>query len=628
MIRILDPYVAAQIAAGEVITRPASVIKELLENALDAEAQRISVSISGGGIHEMIIQDDGGGIPADEIELAFERHATSKLQEAEDLYAIQTLGFRGEALPSIAAVAQVTCTSRTADAALGVELRIAGGQIQARSSLGCPPGTTFVVRNLFYNLPVRREFLRSAAAETAAVTQVVTNYALAYPQVRFTLTIDGRQKFQTPGGVRLRDVVLAVYGVDIARQMLPVEVADPGDLTAIRVAGLISPPTLSRGSREAIHLTINRRWVQPRGVVAAMIDDAYHTMLMKGRFPVAVLALDVHPAAVDVNVHPTKAEVTFRDPERVRGFVTQTLQQVLRHAVVVQGWDGAPPPDAPDLETPLRPMPPAMAPDTPVPTLPLPRPPVPRDPGPRVANELPPRPIEPGLPLPPVRPAERVPPPPPPVIREQQTTLDPPPAPRPTAAPGLPPLRALAQLSRTYVLAEGPEGALFLIDQHAAHERITYERLMQQHAAAAVDSQALLLPAMVQVPVVARETLLRMADELATWGFELDDFGGSLRVRSIPATVSPEQIQAALLEIADALLGSGGSTPANWRERMLTTLSCHTSVRAGQTLSLTEQQALIETLAACQSPRTCPHGRPTVISMTINQIARQFGRLG
>src|SRR5689334_17949367 len=328
-IRVLEPSVAAQIAAGEVVERPASVAKELIENALDAGASRISVEVRGGGLHELKIQDDGCGIPADQVELAFERHATSKLRAADDLWAIATLGFRGEAMPSIASVAQVICVTRSANEELGTELRVAGSEIQSRSLRGCSPGTTISIRNLFYNAPVRREFLRSEATEASAITAVVTQYALAYPEVRFSMLLEGRLAMQTSGRGDTREALIDLYGLDVARQLLPVEAAQGEDRSQVRVAGLVSPPGLTRSSRGYIRMFVNRRAIQPRGALALVVEQAYHTLMMKGRHPIAVLDIRVHPATVDVNVHPTKSEVKFRDSSHVLSVIGRAVRDAL-----------------------------------------------------------------------------------------------------------------------------------------------------------------------------------------------------------------------------------------------------------------------------------------------------------
>lgn len=351
-IQILSPTVAAQIAAGEVVERPASVVKELLDNALDAGATRITVEARGGGIREVRVQDDGSGIAADEVELAFERHATSKLAHASDLWALQTLGFRGEALPSIASVAQIICVTRTATEEVGTELRIAGGTIQERLPRGCSPGTSITVRNLFYNTPVRREYLRSESTEMVAITQVVQHTALANPHVRFTLLLDGRLALQTNGSGDLRDVVVDIYGLETARQLLPVHAEYGAEIDAVQVRGLISPPSVTRSARTAMHLIVNQRVVQARGALAAVVSEAYHTMLMKGRHPIVVLAVDVHPAAVDVNIHPTKAEVKFRNPQRVLSVIGRAVRDALVEGTGVAPWSDAA--NAGELPRPLR----------------------------------------------------------------------------------------------------------------------------------------------------------------------------------------------------------------------------------------------------------------------------------
>jgi len=607
-IRLLDATVAAQIAAGEVVERPASVVKELVENALDAGARRISVEARGGGLREIKVLDDGCGIPAAEVELAFERHATSKLGSAEDLWRITTLGFRGEALPSIASVAQVICVTRAAHEELGTELRIAGGELQARQPRGCSPGTSISVRNLFYNTPVRREYLRSEATELSAISAVVQQYALAYPEVRFSLLLEGRLALQTSGDGDLRTVVVELYGLDVARQLLPVESSAGEDEQAVRVTGLVSPPGLTRGSRGYLHLFVNRRALQPRGALAAVVEEAYHTLLMKGRHPLAVLDIRVHPLAVDVNVHPTKSEVKFRYAPRVFGVVGRAVREALVAGAAVPTWSGeegalqrrfevrqagAPAPrdaaasawgagDAAwDRERSRWDVGAPAAPGQVV----LPR-------------EAPPLPVAPG--------------------RSEA-------APEAAPATSLPPLRVVGQVGLTYIVAEAPEG-MYLIDQHAAHERITYERLMAQHARGAVESQGMLLPQAVPMAPAAAALLLGNAAQLAAWGFALDPWGDGVLVRAAPVTLPLEELPGALHELADRLAGQGGSTPLDWREAVLITLSCHTSVRAGQPLTLEEMRQLLHQLEQCVSPRTCPHGRPTMILMTPAQIERQFGR--
>ncbi len=635
-IQVLAPAVAAQIAAGEVVERPASVVKELLENALDAGARRIAVEARGGGLREIKVQDDGSGIAAAEVELAFERHATSKLRTAADLWSIGTLGFRGEALPSITSVAQVVCITRTADEEVGTELRVAGGELQGRTPRGCSPGTSISVRNLFYNTPVRREYLRSDATEMSAISTVVQQYALAYPEVRFTLLLDGRLALQTSGDGDLRSVLIELYGIDVARQLLPLDMQYGEGAQEVRLTGMISPPGLTRGSRNYVHLFVNRRAVQPRGSLASVVTEAYHTLLMKGRYPLVVLDIRVDPGAVDVNVHPTKSEVRFQYQPRVHNAVGRAIRAALLEGAGVQPWNEA----ASELESAqrrfeLRPGGQIESPRD------AERNPVWRvgagawdtqhsrwDAGrgystldqPDHALELD---AEHSTTTPETSDTEQA-----QAVEVDGRRVSPPASLPRVASSTLPPLRVIGQVGLTYVVAESPEG-MYLIDQHAAHERITYERLMAQHSMGTVESQGLLLPQTVTLPPAAATLLLDHADALAEWGFVLEAWGeGMLRLRATPATLPLEDVQAALLEIADYLAGQGGTAPTDWREQMLITLACHTSVRAGQSLALQEMRELLQQLERCISPRTCPHGRPTMILLTPGQLERQFGRLG
>ena len=612
-IRVLEATVAAQIAAGEVVERPASVAKELIENALDAGARRIDIEVRGGGVRELKISDDGCGIRADEIETAFERHATSKLREADDLWSLVTLGFRGEALPSIASVSQLTCVSRAEGEELGTELRIAGGELQARTPRGCSRGTTFTIRNLFYNVPVRRDFLRSEATEATAISAIVSQYALAYPEVRFTLLLDGRLALRTNGTGDLRESLIDMYGLEVARQLLPVDAAHGEGTAVVAVRGMISPPGTTRGSRGYLHVFVNRRAIQPRGQIAFVIEEAYHTMLMKGRHPIAVLDITVDPGSVDVNIHPTKSEVKFRDTPRVMSVLGRAIRDALLESGEVRPW-AEPGEAALPLETAQRRF--ELRRLSPV--------------GSQASDFAEPRPRDSGGSSPferesalfldsPVYQREAEP-------AQSAAAAAPEPMPAEQHAPKLPALRIIGQVGLNYVIAEAPEG-MYLIDQHAAHERISYERLMRQRGAGAVEQQGLLMPQVVELPPQAQQVLLESASELAEWGFVIEDFGTALRVRSVPTGVSGGDLQAALAEVADHLLGRGGSTPADWREAMLTTLACHTSIRSGQALTSSEMRELLVQLEACQAPRTCPHGRPTMIMLTIPQLERQFGRI-
>ncbi len=641
-IHLLDATIAAQIAAGEVVERPASVVKELVENALDSGAHRISVEARGGGLRDLKVQDDGCGIASHEVELAFERHATSKLLVADDLFNISTLGFRGEALPSIASVAQVICITRTADEELGTELRIAGGQVQARTSRGCSPGTSISVRNLFYNLPVRREYLRSEATELSAISAIVQQYALAYPEVRFSLILEGRLAMQTSGDGDRRGVLIEIYGLDVARQLLDVDAQHGQDDQEVRVSGLISPPGLTRGSRSYMHIFVNRRALQPRGALVAIVEEAYHTMLMKGRHPLAVIDIRVHPTAVDVNVHPTKSEVKFRYAPRVHSAIGRSVREALVAGAGVPAWANADYDSAGEQRRfELRqlgqgnraPEQPASAWGVGASAWDVGRSRWDVGGGDTgtggygdtvtgwqgdgvtdqnqhiVGEQIPQAEHEISS-----------------VAAPDHAVGDMSPRHHVTSsASALPPLRVVGQVGLTYIVAEAPEG-MYLIDQHAAHERITYERLMAQRTGGALESQGLLLPLAVSLTPAVRALLLGCPAELAELGLDLEEWGEGVRVRAAPASLPADELARALGELADHLAGRGGSTPADRREEMLITLSCHTSVRAGQALSTEEMRQLLRQLEACASPRTCPHGRPTMILMSPSQLERQFGR--
>lgn len=654
-IRVLDSYVAGQIAAGEVVERPASIVKELIENAIDANATEIRVEIREGGRREIRIGDNGNGIAPDEIELAFQRHATSKLHTAEDLFNINTLGFRGEALPSIAAVAQVVCTSRTAEAETGVELRLAGGEVQGRTPRGGTPGTTFVVKNLFYNAPVRLKFLRSDASEAAQISAIVAHYALAYPHIRWTLMIDGRLSLQTPGTGQLIDALIELYGLDVARQLLPVEDAAGEGEWATRITGYVSQPSLHRSARSSLHLFVNRRWVQARGQLAFVIEEAYHTLLMKGRHPLAVLNIEVDPGAVDVNVHPTKSEVKFLHEPQVFALIGRAVRAALAGHIEIQPFNPAPAAAGESLQRriELRPAPQSRAPELTVPdqdavdvtdTIPaslVAQPATPwldqddgddeelvsqvhgqeRQPLPSDATQMPTAAVAPYAPRNEPRPAFQP-------LRQAPLGLTPPAESRPQTSPTkLPPLRVVGQVAETYVVAEAADG-MYLIDQHAAHERVVYERLMHGPGNQQLDRQNLLLPARPPLTPAVATLLLGHTADLEQWGFGITPEGAGLVVNSVPAGLLEAEIEPALLEMAEHFSSGRGSTPEDWREKVLTTVACHSAIRAGQTLSHEEMRQLLQQLERCEFPRSCPHGRPTALLLSQSQLERQFGRKG
>ena len=590
-IRVLPNEIASQIAAGEVVERPASVIKELIENALDAGARSINVDVEGGGRNLMRVSDDGEGIRAAEVELALERHATSKLVVADDLFAVRTLGFRGEALAAIASVSRMRLMTRVEDEESGTELRAEGGSVQRRTPIGAPRGTVISVENLFYNVPARLKFLKSDTAERRWITRYVTRLAMAYPDVRFQLRFDNRTNFQTTGSGNLRDVLTAIYTVKVSQEML--EIGVPRTLMEqgngeITVGGFISPPALNRANRREISLIVNGRWIQDQRLNAAVLQ-AYHTLLMVGRYPIAVLVVQVPPQDLDVNVHPTKAEVRFRSGDQAFHAVSRAVRRTLldrapvpalepkhwssgadeeRHA---QLWTGT-------FFTPQQSgYPETNATDA-------------------VASSA------------------------------EDTSQTDAPAQQTLPETSMPLLRVIGQVGAAYIVAEGPDG-IYLIDQHAAHERILYEAFQLQAAASQVVSQELLEPVAVEVAPEAATLLNDQLGTLQTLGFSVEPFGGhTFLVRSMPTVlggVDPRQAVQVVIEDFEE-----DETPLQDQveARLIARVCKRAAVKAGQVLAPEEQQAMVQRLEQCRAPRTCPHGRPTMIHLSVDLLEKQFKR--
>ena len=587
-IQQLPPNVAAQIAAGEVVERPASVVKELVENSLDAGAGRIAVAI-GGGVSEIRVTDDGCGIPADELALAFRHHATSKLAVAADLETVTTLGFRGEALPSIAAVSRLVCTTRTPGAPAGARIEFRYGDCIGQKALGCAAGTTVQAATLFGNLPARRKFLRADAAEAARVQDVVTRAALSHPSVRFTLTVDDREQFSSPGAGRLQDAILAVYGSNVAGLMLPLHYEDGN----IVISGYTAAPELTRRNRSYITLLVNRRWVYQRAIAYA-VEQAYRGQLPDRRYPMAVINIDLPPEQVDVNSHPAKREIRFRSENRIFAAVQRAVRDALvAHAPVRRA--SAPAGGAPgsgDVGTQTAPAPAA-----------------PYDYG---AGALASGAGDGGMALP-------------------TTGL----APSLALNAVLPGLRVVGQIRQTYVVAEGAEG-MYLVDQHAAHERIIYDRIrsgsgeVEGTDGAERAAQPLLSPLPAELTLAQAATLQEYAALLADYGFVVEPFGdgaGAWLVRALPAALvkanHPDPAQA-LTDLLDAVAVE--QVVMEREDALAATIACHGSVRAGMSLAPEEMDALLRQLESTPNPHHCPHGRPTVIHFTQYQLEREFGR--
>ena len=561
-IKLLDKEIVSRIAAGEVVERPASVVKELVENSLDAGSSQISIEVKGGGVNLIRVTDNGVGIPAGETELAFERYATSKIGNLGDLDSISSLGFRGEALPSIAAVAEVDIATCTAGEPIGSYLSLKDGIIADRGNRGHPQGTTVTVRNLFRKVPARLKFLKSPATENSHIANIVSQYALAFPEVKFTLFIDGREALRTPGSGHLIDSVIEVYGIEIAQNML--EIRNDGkwgnEAVYLGITGTIGSPAVSRSNRNYLSFFVNRRWVNSR-LLAWAVEEAYHGLLPQGKHPIAVINISLPHQEVDVNVHPTKTEVKFQDEHRVFG----TVQKAVRRALIE-----------------LMPVPQIGATATTYASTSEPKQAVLTSPSDSFTG------------LPPVAPQ--------------------------TPMVSLPTLRILGQLLSSYIIAEGRDG-LYLIDQHAAHERILFEKIKNQRSRQEIEVQGLLEPVTFEVNPKQEEVLKSHYPKLAEFGFSIEPFGDkTYLVRAVPLLLYNKDWAGMMRQLLDSLSGE------DWAETIAKSMACHSAVRAGQTLTDDEMGELVRQLEQVAIPHTCPHGRPTMIRLSSGQLEKEFGR--
>jgi DNA mismatch repair protein MutL len=579
-LRLLDERTIGKIAAGEVVERPVSVVKELVENAIDAGATRIRVAVRGGGTELIEVVDDGCGIAPVDLPLAVCRHATSKLSSFEDLDSLTTLGFRGEALPSIGAVSTLTIRSRTADTTHASLLRVTFGDVDTPVTVGASQGTAVTARDLFGNVPARRKFLRQPSTETSYIQRAVSAYAAMYPAVAFELVIDGRRAFVTAGSGDAIAAATAAWGTEVGRAAILLEVLDESAaVPGVTVDGWITAPELSRSHRQGIVIFVNGRWVQNRALAFAL-EEAYHSLLLVGRHPLAAIHIRLDPAAVDVNVHPTKAEVKFVD-ERA---ACRAVQRAVHTALARRSHD-----DLPQVRfEPISATPAAR--QRPIPFAP-----------PRFGS------LE-------IETKDSA--------REAESR-----APNGSGSShpsGVPMLRVLGQIAASYIIAEGPDG-MYLIDQHAAHERVLYERILTQLREQAVDRQTLLDPLVVDLSPEEMTAFERSAAELAEIGFEIDRWdGGAVAVRAIPALIKgvdvTQRLRLILRELAEG--GQGES----WLDAVAVSTACHTSIRAGQALSIPEMRELVSALESASQPRACGHGRPTMLHLSGSDLEKQFQR--
>ena len=687
-IRLLSEQVANQIAAGEVIERPASVVKELVENSLDAQAGRVTVEIQAGGRSLVRVADDGQGMSRDDALLCLERHATSKIRRAEDLAAIATMGFRGEALPSIASVSRFTLTTRERDGGSpeGTQVVVNGGKIVEVKAAGSATGTSVEVRQLFFNLPARRKFLRTEETEAAHIQHYLTLAALAYPEVAFTFQKDGRLVWQLPAQKSgaavssrldaLRERLRTLLGAekllsvnftaaldesvkpeetDIFETAHPEKSADNPDLSpvtrhpSLKVWGFIGSPGVSRATREGQHLFVNRRPVENRGLNYALLEG-YHTALMKGRYPVCCLFLEIDPAAVDVNIHPAKREVKFHREFEIRKLVAQAVQETLlafhggesaaaskRRGEPLGGQSTA----APKRSGPSAASPPQASVATPaLPNFPEKLKPSPAIEPPKSPGEQPPlrmgfAPSEPVTNEPAILPSIPVAP------KQSEGGLHPPSSPEtvpPSAISQLPspgatpllnvPLRLVGVIGKLYVVLESDRG-LVLLDQHAAHERILFEQMLNRiESGGSAPSQKLLLPETIELPARDANFLREQLASLTRLGVGLSEFGErTFLLDALPPFVKTADTRRFVLDLVDELKAAGREVNlARLGEHTIAKTVCRHAVKANDPLAGAELENLVEDLRRCAMPYTCPHGRPTLIEMNYRELEKKFGR--
>ena len=577
-IRVLPDDVAIKIAAGEVVERPMSVVKELVENSIDAGATEIKIRIEQGGRRLIEVSDNGQGIPAEESPLAIERHATSKIQQADDLSHIHSLGFRGEALSSIAAVSRFTLQSHVEEEREGNEIIVIGGKQAAQKAIGMPVGSLVRVEDLFFNTPARLKFIKQELTEKRQIIALIQRYAFAYANIRYQLMIDNKIVIQTSGDKDRRQILSAMYGLEEARQMLEVDFKDGEYL----IKGFTSPVGLSRSNRKEITFFINGRWVMDSSLAAALIQ-AYYTFLMVGRYPLATLLIEIPPEDVDVNVHPAKAEIRLKNP----GFVFSLVQRAIRRSLLTSSPTPMNLPKIwPDNAVENRSIDFAwvMSHDAEINNF-------------KSQNQLN-------------------------NTDKNLSELNP-----INLSDHIPLLRLVGQIGAAYLVTEGPDG-LYLIDQHAAHERVLYEKFAKLKLEER-PRQQLLDPLSIQFPNATFQLLFPQIELLIRMGFEIEEFGeNTIRVKSIPALFSNVDPLSLIKTCVEDFEEDENPLGNELEKKIIARICKRSAVKSGQILSHEEQLQLVSDLERCETPRSCPHGRPTMIHLSVDLLERQFGRRG
>lgn len=630
-IQLLDQKTIDNIAAGEVIERPASVVKELVENAVDAKANAVTVEIKDGGMTLIRVTDNGIGIPKDQVKTAFLRHATSKIRSVEDLLSVSSLGFRGEALSSISAVAQVELVTKTAESFSGVSYKIYGGEEEAFDDIGAPDGTTFLVKNLFYNTPARRKFLKSATTEAGYVEQMMVHIALSHPEISFKFIHNNKNKIYTSGNGKVKDIIYHIYGRDVAGALIPLEAQNED----VKVTGFVAKPYVSRGNRNYESYFINGRYIKS-SIIYKAIEEGYRTFTMKHRYPFVCLDFKIAQELLDVNVHPTKMEIRFRNGREIYELVVDAVRAALLQKDLVQ-----------DVlrETPKKKeLPKAKEVKKPEPfevnrrkeevqkvdqqgqavqqQIEKPSHPVKKTLTASESSKNTKKPTYAGLnyntqkkEFPQYKTDE---------LSSNQMTLREDPV---FSVQARPDRKILGQLFKTYWLIEY-EDQLFIMDQHAAHEKVNYEKLMKNFKEKEIYSQRLEPPMVVTVSMTEAEALTRYKDAFAGLGFTIESFGGNeYCIREVPANLYGIGERDLFMELLDAVSQENGTLDTEVIASKIATMACKMSIKGNQRVSLMEVEHLLDELMKLENPYQCPHGRPTIIKMSKYEIDKKFKRI-
>ena len=639
-IQLLDQKTIDNIAAGEVIERPASVVKELVENAVDANANAITVEIKDGGMTLIRVTDNGIGIPKDQVKTAFLRHATSKIRSVEDLLSVSSLGFRGEALSSISAVAQVELVTKTAESFSGVSYKIYGGEEEAFDDIGAPDGTTFLVKNLFYNTPARRKFLKSATTEAGYVEQMMVHIALSHPKISFKFIHNNKNKIYTSGNGKVKDIIYHIYGRDVAGALIPVQ-AQSED---VKVTGFVAKPYVSRGNRNYESYFINGRYIKS-SIIYKSIEEGYRTFTMKHRYPFVCLDFKINQELLDVNVHPTKMEIRFRNGREIYELVVDTVKEALLQKDLVQDVLRETPKkkEQPKTKEVKKPEPfevnrrkeETQKMDQTMKDFAKMRQSQTNQQGHRAkpegmkqdrlkseSSQTAKKPTYAGLnyntqkkEFPQYKTDE---------LSSNQMTLREDPV---FSVQARPDRKILGQLFKTYWLIEY-EDQLFIMDQHAAHEKVNYERLMKNFKEKEIYSQRLEPPMVVTVSMMEAEALERYRDAFAGLGFTIESFGGNeYCIREVPANLYGIGERDLFMELLDAVSQENGTMDTEVIASKIATMACKMSIKGNQRVSLMEVEHLLDELMKLENPYQCPHGRPTIIKMSKYEIDKKFKRI-